>query len=52
MNKAVVCLRRVGKRFRDCRVVAPQGEDTSGSENETRLVAAGPPRREPGGLPR
>ncbi len=28
-----------------------EGGDTSGSENETRLVAAGPPGREPGGLP-
>jgi hypothetical protein len=29
-----------------------EGEETSGSENETRLVAAEPPRCEPGGLPR
>jgi hypothetical protein len=29
-----------------------EGEETSGSENETRLVAAGPPGCEPGGLPR
>jgi hypothetical protein len=29
-----------------------EGEETSGSENETRLVVAGPPGREPGGLPR
>jgi hypothetical protein len=28
-----------------------EGEETSGSENKTRLVAAGPPGREPGGLP-
>jgi hypothetical protein len=27
-----------------------EGEETSGSENETRLVAAGPPGCEPGGL--
>jgi hypothetical protein len=27
-------------------------EETSGSENETRLVSAGPPGREPGSLPR
>ncbi len=29
-----------------------EGEETSGSENETRLVAARLPGREPGGLPR
>ncbi len=29
-----------------------EGEETSGSENETRLVAAGPPGREPSDLPR
>jgi hypothetical protein len=29
-----------------------EGVETSGSENETRLVAAGPPGCEPGGLPR
>jgi hypothetical protein len=29
-----------------------EGEETSGSENETRLVAAGLPGCEPGGLPR
>jgi hypothetical protein len=29
-----------------------EGKETSGSENETRSVAAGPPGREPGGLPR
>jgi hypothetical protein len=28
-----------------------EGEETSGSENETCLVAAGPPGREPNGLP-
>ncbi len=28
-----------------------EGEETSGSENEIRLVAAGPPGSEPGGLP-
>jgi hypothetical protein len=27
-----------------------EGEETSGSKNETRLVVAGPPGREPGGL--
>ncbi len=27
-----------------------EGEETSGSENETRLVASRPPEREPGGL--
>ncbi len=29
-----------------------EGEETSGSEKETRLVAAGLPGCEPGGLPR
>jgi hypothetical protein len=29
-----------------------EGEETSRSENETRLVAARPPGLEPGGLPR
>jgi hypothetical protein len=29
-----------------------EGEKTSGSENDTRLVAAGPPGRLPSGLPR
>ncbi len=29
-----------------------EGDDTSGSENETRLVAAGLPGRKPGSLPR
>ncbi len=29
-----------------------EGEETSGSENETRLVAVRLPGREPGGLPR
>jgi hypothetical protein len=29
-----------------------EGEETSGTENETRLVAARPPGHEPGSLPR
>jgi hypothetical protein len=29
-----------------------EGEEISGSENETCLVAVGPPRHEPGSLPR
>jgi hypothetical protein len=43
---------RVGKWFRDHLVVVPERkEETSGSENETRLVAARPPGPEPGSLP-
>jgi hypothetical protein len=43
---------RVGKRFRDRLVALPEKcEETSRPENETRLVAAGLPGREPGGLP-
>jgi hypothetical protein len=42
--------RRVGKRFRSAG--EEEGEETSGSENETRLLAARPPGREPSGLPR
>jgi hypothetical protein len=31
--------------------IGEESEETSGSENETRLVAARLPEREPGGLP-
>jgi hypothetical protein len=34
-----------------CGTKEEEGEETSGCENETRLVMAGPPGREPGGLP-
>jgi hypothetical protein len=44
--------RRVGKRFRDRLVAVPEGKvkKPAKSEKETRLVAAGPPGCEPGGL--
>ncbi len=44
----------VGKRFRDRIKAVPKedGEETSGSENKTRFVAAGLPGCRPSGLPR
>ncbi len=46
--------RQVGTRFRDCLLAAPEKKvkKSAGPQNETRLVAAGPPGCEPGGLPR
>ncbi len=45
--------RRVGKRFRDRLVEAPEKKvkKPAGLKNKTRLVVARPPGRESGGLP-